>query len=211
MLCPPAVRSSASMYLSKCRTSNCTAMIPVLLPERRYSEIEPPYMLNTPQMCKNLRSLQRPHSTTNPYTRIGSNKGKTPEHNQAEHTKHPTARLLLWYIRIRVLALLHAVWKRHPSGCQLKCQPIRLQCQPTGDGTKRTAYNYQYEVKRVQLVQQSGHQGTLSTTRTRAVEGSSHSPHPPPVITISLKFLLCNPRKFDLRIQIFLNLQATHW
>ena len=23
------------------------------------------------------------------YTRIGSNKGKTPEHNQAKHTKHP--------------------------------------------------------------------------------------------------------------------------
>ena len=29
------------------------------------------------------------------YTRIGSNKGKTPEHNQAKHTKHPHS--LVWH------------------------------------------------------------------------------------------------------------------
>ena len=32
------------------------------------------------------------------YTRIGSNKGKTPEHNQAKHTKHPHSLEALWYI-----------------------------------------------------------------------------------------------------------------
>ena len=32
---------------------------------------------------------EQAHVHVTVYTRIGSNKGKTPEHNQAKHTKHP--------------------------------------------------------------------------------------------------------------------------
>ena len=38
------------------------------------------------------------------YTRIGSNKGKTPEHNQAKHTKHPHS--LEWHNSAITIILL---------------------------------------------------------------------------------------------------------
>ena len=57
-------------------------------------------------------------NTYTSYTRIGSNKGKTPEHNQAKHTKHPHS--LEWHnsiIHTLFAAVQYLVLLRYRMNC----------------------------------------------------------------------------------------------
>ena len=65
------------------------------------------------------------------YTRIGSNKGKTPEHNQAKHTKHPHS--LEWHNSAITIILAAACV--HERLCALGICPVTSL-----SGAKRRMY-----------------------------------------------------------------------